>query len=437
MMGPALLLYVHCLPRSIPLPPLYSAVDGWVLPSVRGRVQTRLVRKADRRPMGRKSCSTSTCLGWSSRRSAVEKPWKQSPKLSCRTSAHDSGDLAMRKPWPERLKHGEASVTVAEAIAEISAWLDSYSVVDPEASASELLAKAWGFRSPQDMRVRRARSDPVVMGAAAWDELAFLCRLRSKHTPVQYLVGEWDFHDTSLVMRPPILIPRPETEELVELVLRWLEATFRPRIQGRSGEGVLRFLDVGSGTGAIGLALLKALPSSRCVAIDADESAVELSLLNAERIGVADRYMCFHTRVADLVRSTDGECSGGTVTIDGVSMEQGFDFVVSNPPYIPSADMNGLQADVLDHENWGALDGGKDGLDVVRDIVGCCPRILRRGGLRELWMEVDTSHPALMEGWLGEEVGEGAMQAGVTKFEWMRDMSGHPRFVRLGFRELG
>ncbi|CAM9612812.1 unnamed protein product [Choristocarpus tenellus] len=337
----------------------------------------------------------------------------------------------IERPWPIKLSDG-GGVTVEAALAEIAAWLDDCGVVDPEASASELLAKVSGFRSPQDMRTEKQGSDPVVLESVEWGELARLCRLRAEHTPVQYLVGEWDFHDLSLIMQPPILIPRPETEELVEKVLCWLEGDVEPKA-AKYHDG-LRFLDIGSGTGAIGLALLKALPEARGVAIDVDEVAVNLSLRNAERVGVLDRYNCFHARAAEFgLDLIDGGSEGST---NKYGLRSGFDFVVSNPPYIPSADMEHLMPDVVNYEARGALHGGEDGLDIVRDIILRCPCLLRSGGPRELWMEVDESHPSLLKKWLEKEEGIVAAQAGVTRFEWMRDISGLPRFVRLTFGEV-
>ncbi|CAM9714048.1 unnamed protein product, partial [Ectocarpus fasciculatus] len=280
-------------------------------------------------------------------------------------------------------------------------------VVDPEPSASELLAKAAGFRSPQEMLSKQQQQgvDTVRLSRTAWKEFRRLCVLRAvQHVPVQYLVGEWDFYGLTLEMAPPTLIPRPETEELVEMILN--DGT--DSSGDESGECGMRFLDVGSGTGALGLALLGELPSgARCVAVDMQESAVRLSRRNAARTGLRARYSCFH--------AADGS---GDLDFDG-----SFDFIVSNPPYIPTRDMEALPRDVADHEDSVALDGGEDGLDIVRDIVQLCPRLLRKGGPRQLWMEVDTSHPEAMQRWLGLEVG-----LGVAKFEWMRDMSQRPRF---------
>ena len=386
--------------------------------------------------------------------------------------------------WPSALSPANNGIGLAEAIKQAAQWLEAYSVVDPEPSASELLAKAAGFRSPQDMLSKhqqrqeqrssgysRGKVAPIELSATSWDDFQRLCSLRAaQHVPVQYLIGEWDFYGLSLEMKPPTLIPRPETEELVEIILKWLRRDVLNMADKGVGEAALRFLDVGSGTGAIGLALLNELPAeARCVAIDAQESAVHLSRRNAERTGMQDRYACFHAEVAEfgaeLGPATDvsgtrnrPRAAAGVVTREESRAEDragrtrlvadvpsGYDFIVSNPPYIPRRDMEVLPRDVADHEDSVALDGGEDGLDVVRDIVRRCPRLLRRGGPRQLWMEVDTSHPEAIQRWLGlpvglggEGVGGGSQECqahGVTRLEWMRDMSQRPRFVRLTFAE--
>lgn len=352
-------------------------------------------------------------------------------------------------PWPEALAP-DTNLTVTEAVKQVANWLQMHEVVDPEPSASELLAKAAGFRSPQHMFAERpphvVNTAGLGMTAAKWVELKRLCGLRAaKHVPVQYLVGEWDFHHLSLEMKPPTLIPRPETEELVDIVLKWVCRELLPiesvnlGADAVGGGNGLRFLDVGSGTGAIGLALLNELPNASCVAIDIEEPAVTLSCRNAERTGLQDRYSCFHASITDLGTSNASNVRVGCSPLDDpVSKAMGevefngtFDFIISNPPYIPKRDMATLPPDIAAHEDSVALDGGEDGLDVIREIVRRCPRLLKKGGARQLWMEVDTSHPEAIQQWLGQE----SQALGVTKFEWMSDMSQRPRFVRLMFTE--
>ncbi|CAN0397070.1 unnamed protein product, partial [Ectocarpus sp. 13 AM-2016] len=293
---------------------------------------------------------------------------------------------------------GGNGASLSEIVSQAAQWLEVYGVVDPEPSASELLAKAAGFRSPQEMQSKQQQQGvdtAVRLSTAAWTEFRRLCLLRAvQHVPVQYLVGEWDFYGLTLEMAPPTLIPRPETEELVEMILKWLRPSVMNAIAvdraaaaaaaaAAGGDGAdsssgdessMRFLDVGSGTGALGLALLGELPSgARCVAVDTQESAVRLSRRNAARTGLQARYSCFHAAVAELAPRENGRATAPAIDRPQSSgVEKGergdlgfdgsFDFVVSNPPYIPTRDMEGLPRDVADHEDSVALDGGEDGL---------------------------------------------------------------------------
>jgi len=200
-----------------------------------------------------------------------------------------------------------------------------------------------------------------------------LCRLAAM--PVQYLVGRWHFHMISLDLRPPVFIPRQETEQLVEEVLARLPA-HSPRL-----------LEVGPGSGAVSLALLAARPDLTVTAVERSSAAVELTRHNAERLGLQDRLTVIHCRV------------------EQVQLEGGFDAVVSNPPYVLRKDLAALAPEIHVYEDLRALDGGKEGLDVILPIVELAGEVLEEGGF--LALEVDPCHPLLLpprvEGW-GAEV---------------------------------
>ncbi len=293
-------------------------------------------------------------------------------------------------------------------------------VTDPESSAWELLAKACGLLNPKALR--RAPESLV-----SFDEIAafrILCKRRLEHEPVQYILGHWDWHNIEqLKVAHPTLIPRPETEELVEMVRESI-------CQGAATQGStrIRILDVGCGSGAIGLALLRALPEAVCTGIDPSPAAVELASYNAVHLGVNKRFNCILSSINDLslVSSEEGK---------------GWDLIISNPPYISTEDMASLPQDVACFEDWAALCGGKDGLEVVHDIIKRAPSLLRFSKLtgrlspcstflgheKHLWMEMDESHPAILE----EELSKSDY---VENFGWSRDISGRPRFVHMSFR---
>ena len=165
------------------------------------------------------------------------------------------------------------------------------------------------------------------------------------------------------------------------------------------GTAPAAFADVGCGSGCLGLALLNKLPEgSSCTAIDISEEAVSLSTRNAEKLGLSSVY--------DASLQEASELSGA------------FDFIVSNPPYIPSRDLQGLDAEVSDFEDPRALDGGADGLVVARSILERAPSILR-GDRKSVWLELDETGPALLK----------------PSFacESFVDLAGKERFARVDF----
>jgi release factor glutamine methyltransferase len=245
-----------------------------------------------------------------------------------------------------------------------------------------------------------------------------MLRRRLRHEPLQYILGRWDFCDLTLRVRSPCLCPRPETEELVDLAaLDVARALALAQTQAQTpGRKRVRVLDVGCGSGAVGLALASRFGTAVDVtAIDVEPMAVELANENAlEVLGGEASYRAVLCGADEF---------GGPK----------FDVVVSNPPYIPRADMAGLAADVVGYEADEALCGGEDGLDVVRAIVRRLPDWAAGGGCT-CWMEVDTSHPALIERWLGGgATGDGAEggATGVHFCEGVRDLCGRDRFVKL------
>ena len=210
---------------------------------------------------------------------------------------------------------------------------------------------------------------------------------RAKGEPVQYILGSWPFHPLpiELLVRPPVLIPRPETEELVDRIIKHY-GNCHPR----------RLVDFGSGSGAIVLSLLHAFPMATAVAVDPSEDAVALTRANAERCGVENRLEVRHASSKDWAST----CS------------KAFDLIVSNPPYIPSHEIPGLQVDVREFEDHGALDGGSDGLSVITEVL-CSARQVGLPGAR-IYLEVHHTHPALFERFSDEARSEPTIDATQT-----------------------
>jgi release factor glutamine methyltransferase len=158
--------------------------------------------------------------------------------------------------------------------------------------------------------------------------------------PIQYILGETEFYRLPFFVTPDVLIPRPETEHLVEKVIQLGPLFRKPRL-----------VDVGTGSGAIAIAFAHDWSHAAVTAIDASEAALGVARRNAERVGFAD---CIRFLQGDLLAPVAGEQ---------------FDIVVSNPPYVPEIDRATLSVEVRDHEPSLALFAGNDGLDVYRRLI--------------------------------------------------------------------
>jgi len=245
---------------------------------------------------------------------------------------------------------------------------------------------------------------------------------RAANEPVQYIVGEWDFYNLrSIRVRQPTLIPRPETEELVDMV-----------VKSTRGSPPACFLEVGPGTGAISLALLTQWPGARGEAVELCQHAVALTEENAEMLGLSDRLLVHHRGITPWTQAragcnSEGESAGGGL----------FDLLVSNPPYIPAADMLQLDPEVRDFEDHVALDGGEDGLDIVWEILRAAPLLLSPGA--SIWLEVDESHPQLLRRIFSATGSSPPAPGGrdrrevpgVEFVDGLDDMFGRPRFVHF------
>ena len=314
--------------------------------------------------------------------------------------------------------------TVATVLKESLHRLQQSDVAEPVASATQLLATClelpWetGYRDLLhivDAKFTTSTLAQQRLTRTQLDHYHNLLERRLAHEPIQYLVGQWDFLEYTLAVKPPLLCPRPETEELVQLVLADLQKTTK--------NNEIRVLDVGCGTGCIGIALvdqlLKQSKQVHLTALDVEPIAVETSRQNAAKIldSWQDHYEVHLCDAADYT----------------VSIEQDrFHVVVSNPPYIPAADMGALEDTVAQYESQQALYGGStDGMHVIRTIVRKLSSWCRPGAI--CWMEVDPSHPHRLKEWLMEPNND---MLRVDFVESARDIFGRDRFVKLRVRPL-
>jgi release factor glutamine methyltransferase len=189
------------------------------------------------------------------------------------------------------------------------------------------------------------------------DRLRDLVARALRHEPVQYLVGEAWFYSLPFHVDRRVLIPRPSSETIVELVLRHARA--------EPGFERARFADVGVGSGCLSVAILKNLPEARGIGVDISAGALDVARNNAERHAVADRLSLLEGDLLGPLAAQKGELH----------------YLLANPPYIPDAEWPDVEPNVKNHEPETALRGGADGLSHVRPILEGAGALLRKGGL--------------------------------------------------------
>jgi len=269
----------------------------------------------------------------------------------------------------------------------------------PEAGASAEFLLAWVLRLGRGGMLCRSR-DPL--GAAARRRFLHLVRRRSRGLPLAYVLGTQNFMGLELRIRRGVLIPRPETEELVSAVLEAVPA----RRRGRP----MRILDIGTGCGCIALALARWLPEACVYATDVSPAALALAAENAR--------IC---RLRRRIRFVQADLFMPLSLGSGLGPQDRWaDLIVSNPPYIPSGRIAALGPEVRS-EPRRALDGGPDGLKAVRAVLERAPGMLRRGGW--LALEIDDGQ--------GREVRRRMERRGFCPVEIGRDLGGFER-IALG-----
>ena len=216
-----------------------------------------------------------------------------------------------------------------------------------------------------------------------------------QQVPLQHLVGRCPWRDFELEVSPAVLIPRQETELLVELAMGCFEASDAPQ----------RWADLGTGSGCLAVALARHWPSSCGWAVDCSREALAVARRNAAALG--------------LLQSAAVQWCEGLWWQPLQPLAGQLDLVVSNPPYIPSAVVDGLEPVVRDHEPRLALDGGSDGLDALRLIIEAAPQMLAPGG----WLVLEHHHDQ------AAAVAELLGAAGLQERRQERDLEGQMRFA--------
>lgn len=254
---------------------------------------------------------------------------------------------------------------------------------DPRVEARYLVAHLLGCSLGQVILRMQDRVETDLSDYYGW------VAARAERVPMALILGEKEFYGRVFRVAPGVLIPRDDTERLMEAVL------------GEIGKKPCRFLEIGVGSGILSVTLLAESPASRGVAVDISEKALALAAENAERLGVSDRLTLLSS---DLYGAVDKER---------------FDLILSNPPYIPEKDRATLMPEVVDHDPHEALFAGADGLDLYRRLVAGAPDHLEEKGLLALEIGHDQA----------EAVMELMRASGFDVRGALRDYGGHDRVL--------
>lgn len=282
--------------------------------------------------------------------------------------------------------------TILKLLKWTTAYFKSHHIEQPRAAAEILLAHTLGI-GRVDLYVQYDRP----LESHELEVFKRFIQRRIQREPVAYIVGKKAFWSMDLKVTPDVLIPRPETETLVEAALTI--------IPPEPGSASLKILDLGTGSGAIVLAMASERPVHRFYAVDRSEKALAVALDNARMLDLNKAITFLQGNWFDSVRE----------------LVHYFDVIVSNPPYISSHEYKALPPEIAQYEPREALDGGSDGLDAIRLIIKETARYIVPGG--RLFFEIGYDQWAAVEKLIE---GSGAYN------EWavIKDYSGHDRVVR-------
>ena len=218
---------------------------------------------------------------------------------------------------------------------------------------------------------------------------------RASREPFQYITGKQEFYGLDFFLTPDVLIPRPETELIVENAIEIL-----------CEKDNSSFCEVGIGSGCLAVSILSEIKPAVAVGLDISEAALKVARKNAERHEVADRLKL---KISDVF---------------GVLKNERFDLIVSNPPYIPSENISGLQPEVRDFEPLDALTDGRNGLSIIEKIISESPRFLKPSGF--LLMEIGFNQSIEVGNMFAKKVWE--------SLEILPDLQGIPRMVKAAVK---
>ena len=265
--------------------------------------------------------------------------------------------------------------TIASLLNDAALVLAEGGVSEPKREASSLLAFVLG----KDRTFMIAHPE-YVPSKEEEERFADVIARRARREPFQYITGRQEFYGLDFIVTPDVLIPRPETEMVVEHALELLSG------------GAARFCEVGVGSGCISISILKQLTSSTAIGLDVSEAAIEVAHRNAR------------------MHSVDGRLELRSSDVFSALTDEKFNLIASNPPYIPLQEFNSVQAEVRDFEPRVALTDDGDGLSVIRRIISGSPKFLKSGGwlLMEIgFQEADAVRDILSRGpWANTQIAD-------------------------------
>ncbi|MCA1590642.1 MAG: peptide chain release factor N(5)-glutamine methyltransferase, partial [Acidobacteria bacterium] len=264
--------------------------------------------------------------------------------------------------------------------------LHNAGVAEPRREAMSLLAFALG--QDKTFLIAHPKNEITPDELSRYDK--FL-RRRQTREPLQYITGIQEFYRLEFAVTPNVLIPRPETEMVVEAAAELLAGKINPKI-----------CEVGIGSGCISISILNEIESARGLGVDISQAALKVAAFNAAKHQVDDRLRLIESNVFSAVG------------------ENKFDLIAANPPYVPQADVRGLQEEVRDYEPHVALTDSRDGLSIIRRIAAEAPQYLKPRGW--LLMEIGFNQGSNVRKMFDREIWK--------DFSLLPDLQGIPRLVK-------
>ncbi|HEY8559058.1 MAG TPA: peptide chain release factor N(5)-glutamine methyltransferase [Pyrinomonadaceae bacterium] len=276
---------------------------------------------------------------------------------------------------------------ISETLKNAALILQRSGIAEPRREAGSLLA--FSLRKDRTFLITRGDYELSPEEEADFEKIL---RRRASREPLQYITGRQEFYGLDFVVTPDVLIPRPETELLVEKAIEIL----------RKQEENARFCEIGTGSGCLSISILHNVRAASAIGLDVSPKALKITALNAERHGVSDRL---NLKISDVFSSL---------------ADEKFALIASNPPYIPRADIANLQREVRDFEPLGALTDEADGLSIIEKIVRGAPRYLVPGGF--LLLEIGFGQSRAVKNLFDEKIWRAV--------EALPDLQNIPRTVR-------